>query len=212
MTNLIFVHVPKCAGTSVIIALKSVYGKQMWVDRSFRRYRGEKRGWQWQSRLPLEPSNLFPQNTTCITGNFTWMKWNALGWRKIVFLREPYARAVSQYSVRGHREAATFMEFVRTGENSISRMVGDLRQYLFVGLQEHFDESMEMLEWYVGIKFARPIPFRNFRRVPVYEPTEGERSDFLKLNGLDLDLYKEAKKVFNRQREEYSVGKTKAKA
>jgi hypothetical protein len=130
------------------------------------------------------------------------MKWSFLGWPKFVFLREPYARVVSHYSVRGHRAVTTFGEFVRTGENAVSRMVGDLRQYFFVGLQEHYEESIDMLEWYAGIKMRKI--HRNFRRVPVYEPSRGEEALFHILNGQDIDLYKEAKKVFNRQRKEYN--------
>jgi hypothetical protein len=137
------------------------------------------------------------------------MKWSFLEWPKFVFLREPYARVVSHYSVRGHRAVTTFEKFVRTGENSISRMVGDLRQYLFVGLQEHYEESIDMLEWYAGIKMRRI--HRNFRRVPVYEPNDQENNLFHCLNGHDLDHYKEAKRVFNRQREEYRARKVNGK-
>ena len=99
----------------------------------------------------------------------------------------------------------TFGKFVKTGENAISRMVGDLRQYLFVGLQEHFEESMEMLEWYAGIKMK--LVHSNFRRVPVYEPSRREADVARALNGQDIDLYKKAKEIFNRQREEYHARK-----
>jgi hypothetical protein len=130
------------------------------------------------------------------------MKWSFLGWPKFVFLREPYARVVSHYSVRGHRAVTTFGEFVRTGENAVSRMVGDLRQYLFVGLQEHYEESVDMLEWYAGIKMQKI--HRNFRRVPVYEPNDQDCNLFHCFNGLDIDLYRQAKEIFNRQRSEYA--------
>jgi len=211
MKNLIFVHVPKCAGTSVTIGLKSVYGKHLFVDRSWRRYRGKSQRWQWHSRLPFDDSEIvFPKpDVRCVAGHFTHVKYSFLGWPKFVFLREPYARVVSHYSVRGHRAVVSFEDFVRSGENSISRMVGDLRQYFFVGLQEHYEESMKMLEWYAGIKILNI--HRNFRRVPVYEPTEGEGSLYRKLNGQDFDLYKEAKKIFNRQRSEYGAKKTNHK-
>jgi hypothetical protein len=88
-------------------------------------------------------------------------------------------------------------------------MVGDLRQYLFVGLQEHYEESIDMLEWYTGIQMRRI--HRNFRRVPVYEPSRAEEALFHILSGHDLDHYKEAKRVFNRQREEYRVSKADRK-
>ena len=207
MTNLIFVHVPKCAGTSVRTGLWSAFGDHLWVDRSWRRYRGRNAGHQWHSRLPLdnEVVKLPRPNIKCVAGHFTHMKYTFLGWPKVVFLREPYARVVSHYSTRGHRQATTFEKFVRTGENSISRMVGDLRQYLFVGLQAHFEESMDMLEWYAGIKLSRN--HKNFRRAPVYEPSEKEASLYRNLNGQDFDLYEQAQKVFNRQREEHNARK-----
>ena len=59
-----------------------------------------------------------------------------------------------------------------------------------------------MLEWYAGIKLSRN--HKNFRRAPVYEPTLRESALFTHLNGQDLDLYEQAKKVFDRQREEYN--------
>jgi hypothetical protein len=86
-------------------------------------------------------------------------------------------------------------------------MVGDLRQYFFVGLQEQYKESIEMLEWYTGLKLRKV--HTNFRRVPVYEPTKKQIRLFRRLNGQDIDLYKKAKEIFNKQREEYRVAKTK---
>jgi hypothetical protein len=61
---------------------------------------------------------------------------------------------------------------------------------------------MDMLEWKTGLKMVRT--HRNYRRTPVYEPTASERSVFRKLNGQDFDLYREAQKVFERQRVEYN--------
>lgn len=203
--NLIFLHVPKCAGTSVTRGLKSVYGEHLFIDRSWRRYRGRNKGWQWHSRLPFDDSVIeFPRpDIGCVTGHFTWVKYTFLAWDKIVFLREPYSRIVSQYSIRGHRKATAFGKFVRTGENAVSRMVGDLRQYSFVGLVEHFDESMDMLERYIGAKMKRV--HKNFRRVPVYEPTKRQIRLFHRLNGQDIDLYKKAVEIFERQREVYNA-------
>ena len=202
MTKLIFVHVPKCSGTSVVIGLKSYYGEHLFVDRSWRRYRGKKKGWQWHTRLPFDNSVIeFPRpGIRCVAGHFTHAKYSFLNWPKFVFLRDPYERMVSHYSVRGHRRSATWDEFVRSGENGMSRMVGDLRQYFFVGLTEHYEESIDMLEWSAGIKMRRI--HRNFRRVPVYEPTRKERALFRRLNGQDIDLYKKAKKIFKQQRKD----------
>lgn len=207
--KLIFLHVPKCAGTSVTRGLLSAYGDHLFIDRSWRRYRGRNQGWQWHSRLPFDSSIVkFPKpEIRCVAGHFTHVKYTFLGWPKFLFLREPYARIVSHYSVRGHRKVTTFGEFVRTGENAVSRMVGDLRQYFFVGLQEQYKESIEMLEWYTGLKLRKV--HTNFRRVPVYEPTKKQIRLFRRLNGQDIDLYKKAKEIFNKQREEYRVAKTK---
>ena len=200
--NLIFVHVPKCAGTSLYTALKSVYEKDLMIDRSWRRYRGRSYAWQWFSKLPFDTSVVpFPSNIRCIAGHFTHVKYTYLGWPKFIFLRDPFSRVISHYSVKGHRKATTFGHFVRTGENAMSRMVGDLRQYFFVGLQEHFDESMDILEWKTGMTMERK--HRNYRRAPVYEPTGEEQADFFALNGQDIDLYKRAKEAFEKQRREY---------
>jgi len=126
-----------------------------------------------------------------------------------VFLRAPWDRLISQFSIGQHREITTFEKFTRDGTDSISRMVGDLEQYFFVGLQEHFEESMKMLEWYAGIQFNWPLEYKNHHKREKYRPTKEDKQVFLQSNEKDIKLYDQARVRFYTQRREYYEAKQK---
>ena len=111
---------------------------------------------------------------------------------------------------------AEFEWFMRKGADSVPRMVGDLRQYFFVGLMEHFEESMRMLEWYSGLQFQWPLEHRNkaeegWYQRKKYRPTPQERQLILDVNPKEVKLYKDAKERFEEQRREYGEAKKEAK-
>lgn len=151
----------------------------------------------------------------CIGGHFTWKKYAHLGWPMFVFLRNPVDQVTSQYSSGQNRDKAGFDWFVRKGANSISRMVGKLDRYFFVGIQEHLEESMRMLEWYAGIKFEWPLPHRNkseegFYKRDKYRPTPEQQRLIKEVNQEDMKLYSQARVRFYEQRREYAEAKEKA--
>jgi len=129
-----------------------------------------------------------------------------------VFLRDPITQVVSQYSTGENREVAAFDWFIEKGANSISRMVGDLSQYFFVGLQERFEESIEMFEWYTGIEFKKPLEYRNvgngghYRR-DKYEPTPEEYSLIEEHNQADIEIYNQACTLFYKQKQAFDERK-----
>jgi len=206
LPNLIFVHVPKCAGTSVIDALAKVYKSKLWHPMEFRRTRRHV-GWQWQSSLTFTEGDLSKapsKYVRAIAGHFTWRRWGHLDWPNIVFLRNPRDRILSQYSIKGNRKAAkSFKDFMDSGPNSMSQMVGTLSRYTFVGLQEHFEESMEMLEWHLGVSFKRPFKYRNLNKAPKFVPTKKGYRYIDHSSRDDIRLYKEALRRFEQQREAY---------
>ena len=210
--NLIFVHTPKCAGTTIITALRGVYGDTLYHDADFRKIKRRHLSWQWQKHLPIDKHTwaLPVEGCECVVGHFTWQKYRHLNWPMFVFLRAPWYRLISQYSVGENREHSTWEKYVREGENSISRMVGDLEQYFFVGIQEHFEESMRMLEWYAGISFNWPLAYRNHHKRDKYRPTEEDGQVFLEVNQQDIDLYDQARVRFYQQRREYYETKIEA--
>jgi len=212
--NLIFLHVPKCAGTTLITALRGVYEDQLLHDMDFRQIRRRHVAWPWQCQLPLERQEMDREEVTCICGHFTWQKYQHLKWPTFVFLREPVSQVISQYSTGQNRDKAEFDWFIRKGTNSVSRMVGDLSQYFFVGLQERFDESIEMLEWCTEMTFEKPLVYRNisnggFYRRDKYVPTAEERKLIEEVNQADIELYNQAQVIFEEQRKTYGEIKSK---
>ena len=145
----------------------------------------------------------FPVPIRCIAGHFKWQKYERLQWPTIVFLRNPVDRLVSQFSIGANRERTTFEKYVQQARNSMTGMVGSLDRYLFVGLQEHFTESMRMLEWYTGISFTWPLLYRNHHKRPKIEIDLIDRCRIIANSDLDLVLYREALKRFCTQRREY---------
>jgi hypothetical protein len=205
MKPLIFLHVPKCAGTTVITALRGIYGDALYHDATFRQIKKRHLAWQWQINLPLtqHQDDLPKPQARCIVGHFTWMKYRHLEWPTFLFLRNPYHRLISQYSIGENREIAGFDDYVRRAPNNVSRMVGDLENYFFVGLLEHFEESMKMLEWYAGIEFNWPLEYRNYHKREKYRLTETDHRILLECNKEDFQLYDQARVRFYQQRAEY---------
>ena len=211
---MIYLHTPKCAGTTVITALIGVYADSLYYDRAFRKLKQRHLSWQWQKHLSLERNeeDLFSPNIECIAGHFTWNKYRYLNWPMFVFLRAPHERIISQYSIGENREHSTFEKYCRDGANSISRMVGDLQQYFFVGLQEHFEESMRMLEWYADIEFTWPLEYRNHHKREKYSWTKEDRQVFVECNKDDIELYDQARVRFYEQRRQYEREEGEAEA
>lgn len=209
--TLIYVHTPKCAGTTVITALRQVYGDTMYHDASFRRLKARHIAWQWQKHLPTDrcKDDIPGPDIECIVGHFTWNKYRYLNYPMFVFLRAPHTRIISQYSIGTNREHATFEKYCRDGANSISHMVGDLQQYFFVGIQEHFEESMKMLEWYAGIEFTWPLEYRNHHKREKYRWSKEDQWTFNECNKADIDLYNQARVRFYQQRRDYHEAKQK---
>lgn len=210
--NLIFLHVPKCAGTTIITALRGIYKDTLFHDMDFREIRRRHLAWPWQCELPMEREEMTIPEVMCIAGHFTWQKYQHLEWPTFVFLRNPITQVVSQYSTGQNREVAAFDWFVRRGANSISRMVGDLSQYFFVGLQERFEESIEMFEWCTGLEFQHPLEYRNianggFYRREKYRLTPEERLLIEQVNQADIELYNQAKVIWYKQQQRYYEAK-----
>ena len=201
--KLVYVHVPKCAGTTVITALRGVYGDTMYHDADFRRIKQRHLAWRWSNALPLVENKLSIEDSQCVAGHFTWKKYAYLQWPMFIFLRNPFDRSISQYSIGNNREVVTFQEYVKAGANSIARMVGDLDRYFFVGIQEHFEESMQMLEYFAGIQFTWPLVYRNHHKRDKYVLSKEDHKVLVENSTDDIMLYDQARVRFYQQRAEY---------
>ena len=68
----------------------------------------------------------------------------------MTFLREPFARFVSEYKhfVRHHGDTRSFQEFLEAPEtrNRQSGLVGEAGGYAFIGLAERFEDDVREIE------------------------------------------------------------------
>lgn len=220
MSKIVFIHIPKTAGTS----FRRLLDKQ---------YPGHK-------LLPLyEPYPYTPevlarlkrqaqQATACI-GHVPFGIDRQLGIdaRYVTFLRDPVERVVSYYrhnqrhaNARFHqqiKEGMTLADLVRSGidaecHNNMTRMISGIgdnrrltdravleqaidnieRRFLFIGLTEQFDQSVDLLGSRLGWRrqgLVKPALNRapDQKRFPLDEQT---RALVLEYNDLDLALYR----------------------
>lgn len=179
--RLVSVHVPKTGGESFLRALQDLYPGRLFRDvltEPLLPLRLRAIRWPW-TRVAR---HLVPEDADCIHGHFLATKYERSlpGARTAMWFREPAARLVSDFHYirrtpmlfaehslqRRLQSGALDLEgFVRDG------LYADLQStYLdgrslesldFVGIQEHFDRSMELFRRVVGVAAPVAVTPRN---------------------------------------------------
>ena len=111
----------------------------------------------------------------------------------LTWMREPSQRVWSAYrhfKRRGNFDG-TLMEFCRTEEhrNVQARFMGELQLFDFIGVQEHYTLSLQMLAMDTGLKLEE----RRANQTPVDHiapPTPEEWQVIASLNEADYALYR----------------------
>jgi len=146
MKKLIFVHVPKTAGSSFAYYLSRLYNHARDTEKY---WRGE-----------YTDRNIF-ESYDLIYGHFHYSKYKYLNRPLITLLRNPVERVISQYYYSNKPEGVpndisladyASLEICR---NMISKQLGSLENFDFIGFKEKFNETLNKFEKFSGIKFIK---------------------------------------------------------
>jgi len=199
---LVSVHIPKCAGTSFRHVLHSLYGDRAWDNYGAVFTRGEAR------------PGIVPAGTVCVHGHFLADAFDDVCPERelITWLRHPVERVVSNYfhflrapDMRDdccralHERKLSLLEFadLEWMRNESSRYLAGkpIDDFGFVGIVEHFSESLRHFSGRFGRGRSLPEPMDNvnpWRKAPNYALSHGEYAHILVRNALDVRLYQQA--------------------
>lgn len=198
---LVFVHIPKTAGTSFRNALENKLGNVKVAMDYGLQYEGTSQC--VKNYFKHGDAYEFYQQFTekeyeVLSGHFNVGKYINLfsAQSTVTFLRDPVKRVISEYShFKRHFDYQGSLEDFYTWDrnrNFQSRKIGNIpRQALgLVGLTERYDESLELVEDRFGIK----LPFAKANIDPTglaekLSVTEEELSKIREENTLDVELY-----------------------
>ncbi|WP_367389476.1 sulfotransferase family 2 domain-containing protein [Lewinella sp. LCG006] len=206
--ELISIHIPKTAGTSFRNTLKQVYGEEKVVRLDINRSSKEVRINELLFTKPELPSKI-----KVIHGHFSIANLKQCFFidectPMITWLRDPVDRVISNYFYLCKRLAEeleeekkglnilsklqrSLIEYARDeiSRNRISKFLSgaQLTDFIFVGIQEHYDADLadlaNLLDWPTAKAFLHNVTGSS------YEVDKGTRDEIARLNTLDMDLY-----------------------
>lgn len=220
MKRLLFVHVPKTAGTSFRKAAESYYGNKVALDygekesgtdslvKEFVYHKDDK--WAFYNALDK-------QKIAFLGGHFHLRKYVAgVGLKNaIMFLREPAQRLYSEYQhfVRHNGYSKDFASFYRASDriNTQARSLSKipLEAVGFLGVTEQYDSALELINHNYDVNLKRKA--RNKGRWSVsqdYDLNVDEVKEIQQLHRLDCDLYRQACRLFEQRERLFSQGMT----
>lgn len=158
---LIFNHVSKCAGSSLVNALKAVFGASFWVLS----------GWDQAAVAESLPQMFVENDHVFIHGHGVWGIHESLPdgveFQYFTFLRDPFLRAMSEsryLASNFQTSGASVNDLVKGVRNHMVRHLawGDYEQaqrrldedYFFVGITERFNGSLHCLAAMLGVEIS----------------------------------------------------------
>lgn len=209
---LLFVHIPKSAGTSFRNGLEKQYGiGRVLGDYTFQAPETS----SIIKSLVYQEEDLYHLgeyldngDAVALSGHFPINKYAHLFCIKniVVFVREPIARIISehQHSLRHKNYSGSLLDFAKLPKkkNLQSRYLSGLplSSIGFVGVTECYEESLSLLQQTHGLK----LPMLNKNITPgkkrYLESVEPDTVEKIKLiNKKDIKLYKESLAIFKRR-------------
>lgn len=171
MQKMIFVHVPKCGGTTMKGVLQQVYGDGMRGDKTENSSMRLKT--LGQEGKPFNYKNRLWEKYPCIIGHFSMSKYSTLrqdGWKFATWVRDPVDRIVSIYSQRRNMGFMRHMDdFMELSLFEFSERINDVYKLFldridlldFVGFTETYNESLLKLGKFLGHKINLEYERRN---------------------------------------------------
>lgn len=218
MQRLLFVHVPKTAGTSFRTAAESYfknrvvldYGKAApQTDELVREYVYTKED-RWAFYKALDK-----QAVSLVGGHFALKKYVAgIGLKNsVVFLREPIQRLYSEYQhfVRHNGYSRDFASFYKVAgrvngqTKSLSKI--PVEAVGFVGITEKYDSGIQIVNDNYGTRLKHTARNKGRRNIgEAYEVDSKDVREIERLHADDFELYRHACRLFDQREALFSRG------
>ena len=229
--KVLFLHIPKTAGTSFYDCLKQAYGKQNIAE-----FHGIPEQSITAFRQQIDSARM--ANIACIKGHmyFGMHQYLSEPSRYITFMRDPVKRMISLYNYL--RQSTNHKQHKLATDRSLERFMADCpfhcngqtcflaggnsadsddvlltrakenltNHFAVVGLTERFDESLVLLKQQLGWKLFPTYIRENTsgRRRTTQAVSPEMRLIIERYSALDIELYKYGQVLFDRQVEQFS--------
>lgn len=200
--ELISIHLPKTGGTSFYAYLRAVYGPDLSISLTRKKIKKAQRYFD-------SPNAYFNQNIRAVHGHFHYAEIKPIhdkySPKLVCWLRDPVDRVISNYlhntSSRNYppgRKKPDLMTYAQRPEtrNKMSRFLEgiDLREFLFIGFQEHFATDLQRLSKLMNWPQLPPpklnVSTSDRKKALVVTPVMREK--IVALNAEDVALYQYA--------------------
>lgn len=187
--KIIFVHIPKTAGSSFAYFLRKAYGKKVVIRDIEKFWRGTK------------TDSKEYESYDVIYGHFHSSKYMYLNGLMITFLRDPVERVISQFyysnKPEGVSEDISLTDYAALPvcQNMMVKQLESLDFFDFIGFQEEFNKSLSRCEEFLGVQFLKRRDIRSRdNRMRKGGVTNKVKEYIRKMNKEDDKMYKMALK------------------
>lgn len=192
----VFVHILKCAGTTLKHTLFDGKFKKRYLYDSM--FKPKRNTLVKNSEHPviIEPQ-AYPDNYKdfdILFGHFKHDKYKHLNLPMFSFIRHPVDRMISQYfyhkgfyEKRGHK--IDIIEFSKMWKNHMSYVLGDIDKYEYIGTVEDFNKSLNTMCDILKINTPKRIKNRRMYGTNNEKFSKKIRQKIEKINDDDMDLY-----------------------
>lgn len=218
---ILFIHIPKTAGTSFRLGVEQSLGREAIIYDygptstetsdlvQSLLYGKEQDFWRFYDAC-------FDAGIKFVGGHFNIRRFTS-GFQvanTVTFVRDPLQRMLSEFKhfVRHYGYEGSFEEFYSRPvmQNRLSKILGSVpfESIGIIGLSERYDESLEL----INDKFGLSIPVREDNRSnvfadnPVFDISKADEKKLKRLNQADLELYRECVELFDTRNKLYQSG------
>ncbi len=217
--KLIYVHIPKTGGTTVANLLRGTFDKDHKIFRESHDMHNDHNVMSATGHPDYEVEHLYRswrgeryEDADIIMGHFKKTKFLHTGYPMITWLRDPVERVISNWIQQGTKwpkakvKAPTYYDLVKDKTLITYAKVWDQAQwwycdgsiddFLFVGICERFNESIEKLGKVLGVEFPKEIPRVNPTKNKM-KISKKVKKEIAKYQEKDYILYNKAKERLN---------------